>query len=108
VQDETDGQDLTELNARRLEKMLARQGCDDADAVARAVIAARDADQAEQPTQGAEVGMSKKNMDTLKKVAQLEFVECEITSYRSLPQSSAPRAVSPAVTPSVRAAWMIW
>ena len=36
------GQDLTELKCRRLEKMLARQGCDDADTVAQAVLAARD------------------------------------------------------------------
>ena len=47
TQDETDGYDLIALdarrNARRLEKMLARQGCDDADTVAQAVLAARDA-----------------------------------------------------------------
>ena len=37
--------DLIVLSAKRLEKMLARQGCDDAGIVARAVLTARDAEQ---------------------------------------------------------------
>ena len=45
VQEETDGDDLISTSTKRLAKMLARQGCDDAGAVARAVMAARDAEQ---------------------------------------------------------------
>ena len=80
------GQDLTELNCRRLEKMLARQGCDDASTVAQAVLAVRDSSES---TIAAAVGctasVSKKpHVTAPKKVpaAMLDVLKCGICCER--------------------------
>ena len=71
VQEETDGDDPIVLSMRRLEKMLARKGCDDGDTVAQPVLAARDA-------------MPKKTgkAATLTEMAQHGDLDCEICFER--------------------------
>jgi len=87
VQEETDGDDLISMSTKRLKKMLARQGCDDAGVVARAVMAARDAEQSIAAA-SAGSGLPKKQAEvaTLGQVqlsaALLEALECEICCER--------------------------